>query len=272
MKHSKPAIVVMAIVLAALLFTASGCELDGEAKEYRDPSKLIEVEKGEEFAIVLESNPTTGYQWKLAEELDAEVITLVKTEYKEPDEELLGASGEEKWTFKAEGLGETSITLAYVRPWEEEGEPAAVNGSEAEEGPVTVTFNVRVRKKGSMDKEPKKYEDPEETIEVEAGYEFAIVLESNPTTGYTWQLAEPLDEKVVELVKTGFEKKGAKEEGAEGEGEVVGAPGEEVWTFQAVSEGETEIKLEYVRSWETDKAPEETKTFKVVVKHSEEKE
>jgi inhibitor of cysteine peptidase len=288
MKHPRLALVAIAFVLAALVLTVSGCELDGEVKEYQDPATIIEVEKGAEFALVLESNPTTGYQWKLAEPLDEEIIHLVKTEFIEPDTELLGASGEEKWTFNAVGLGDTSITLSYVRPWEEETEePVVMEENEAEtegeetaeepgeseetseaeeieteEGPTTVTFDVRVKQAGSMDKEPKKYDNPDETIEVEAGLDFAIILESNPTTGYSWQLAEPLDEDIVELVSSEFEKKTP----AEGEGEIVGAPGEEVWTFEAIGEGETEIKLEYVRPWETDVAPEETETFTVDVK------
>jgi len=291
MKHPRLALVVIAFVLAALVLTVSGCELDGEVKEYQDPMTLIEVEKGEEFAIVLESNPTTGYMWELTEPLDEEIIHLVKTEFEEPDVELLGASGEEKWTFKAEGLGDTSITLSYVRPWEEEdeepplmeedeeeteGEEEAEENAETEETseaeeiaieeeePTTVTFNVRVKKAGSMDKEPKEYDGETQTdpIEVEAGLEFAIVLESNPTTGYSWQLAEPLDEDIVELVSSEFEEK--KPEGTEET--PLGAPGEEVWTFEAIGEGSTEISLEYVRPWETDAAPEETKTFEVEVK------
>lgn len=295
MKHPRLALVVIAFVLAALVLTVSGCDVDG-VKEYQDPMTLIEVEKGDEFAIVLESNPTTGYAWELAEPLDEEIIHLVKTEFEEPDVELLGASGEEKWTFKAEGLGDTSITLSYVRPWEEEEEPplmeeeeAETEGEEAaeetaeaedegtseteetameEEGPTTVTFNVRVKKAGSTDKSPEKYSGDEvsEPIEVEVGLEFAIVLESNPTTGYSWQLAEPLDEDILELVSTEFEEK--KPEGTEET--PLGAPGEEVWTFEAIGEGSAEIELEYVRPWETDAAPEETKTFEVEVKPAHE--
>ncbi|MEW6555680.1 MAG: protease inhibitor I42 family protein [Actinomycetota bacterium] len=297
MKHSRLVVIVIAFVLATLTLAVGGCELDGEVKEHRDPAQLIEVEKGEEFAIVLESNPTTGYQWKLAEELDTEIVVLVKTEYEAPDTELLGAAGEEKWTFKAENVGDTTITLAYVRPWEEEGaeetageeqegetgtEGETAGGEEAaageeetaeQEGPTTVTYSVRVKKAGSMDSEPKVYkaEDTEE-IEVEAGLDFAIALVSNPSTGYSWRLAEPLDEDVVELVSSEFEKKSVESEGeGEGEeGEMVGAPGEELWTFTAVAEGETEIVLEYVRPWETDEEPEETVTIKVNVTGHEE--
>ncbi|NPV59936.1 MAG: protease inhibitor I42 family protein [Actinobacteria bacterium] len=297
MKHCKTAIIAIFVALAALALTASGCSIEGEVKEFHDPSVEIVVEKGEEFAIVLESNPTTGYQWKLNHPLDEKILTLEKTEFEAPEEDLLGAPGEEKWTFKAHELGRTTIELAYVRPWEEEAEePARVEeeseeeseeeGSEGEahvegeaaategeqvimpspgegEGPKVVTFNVWVKKKGSADKEPKEYDDPEAPVEVEEGLEFSLVLESNPTTGYSWQLAEPLDEELLRLVGTSFEAKG----GSHGEGEeIVGAPGEEVWTFEALKAGKTEVALEYVRPWEKDVKPEKTVTFEVEIK------
>ncbi len=304
MKQSKAVVVMAAFVLTVLILTTSGCSLEGEVKEFRDPAVEIVVEKGEEFAIVLESNPTTGYQWKLNRALDEKVLTLEKTEYNPPEEKLLGAPGEEKWTFKAHDLGRTTIELAYVRPWEagdkeatlggekkageeeKTGEKAGevseegAHGAEAvtaeeeetvimpapeEEGPVVVTYHVWVKKKGSTDKEPKEYDNPDEPIEVEEGLEFSLVLESNPTTGYSWRLSEPLDGERLRLVENTFEAKG----GSHGEGEeIVGAPGEEVWTFEALKAGEVEVKMEYVRPWEKDVKPEETKTFKVEIKRA----
>ncbi len=299
MKHCKTAMIAIFVALASLALTASGCSVDGEVKEFRDPAVEIVVEKGEEFAIVLESNPTTGYQWKLNRALDEKILTLEKTEFEPPEEEVLGAPGEEKWTFKAQGLGRTTIELAYVRPWEEEEKGSTLGGeksseeeggsektagaseeeshgegiaveeessvimpSPGEEGPEVLTFRVWVKKKGSTDKEPKKYDNPDEPVEVEEGMEFSLVLESNPTTGYSWRLAEPLKEELLRLVSTTFEAKG----GSHGEGgEVVGAPGEEVWTFEALKAGKTEVKLEYVRPWEKGEKPEETKTFEVEI-------
>jgi predicted secreted protein len=41
----------------------------------------------------------------------------------------------------------------------------------------------------------------------------------------------------------------------------------EVWTFEAVGEGETEISMAYVRSWEKDVEPAQSKTLKVTVKN-----
>lgn len=304
MKHPKAAALMTCAFAVTLVLSLGGCALNGGGKEYRDPSVPIVVEKGEEFTIALESNPTTGYRWMLQKELDEKIITLQKTEFEEPESNLLGAPGEERWTFKAVGLGRTTIELKYARPWEEadssqsagggraadvgeedeagagetssqsggteesavgaEGRAAteteAVTGDTAS-GTETVVFNVWVKKKGAADKEPKKYDDPGEAIEVEEGLRFSIVLESNPTTGYQWRLAEPLDGEILGLVSAVFEKKGGGH--AEGE-EVVGAPGEEVWTFEALGKGEAEIRLEYVRPWE-EKAPEESKTFKVDV-------
>jgi inhibitor of cysteine peptidase len=315
MKQPKAAVIAVC-VLAMLIFTLAGCTVGAEVKEYRSDATSVVVEKGSEFAIVLESNPTTGYMWRLAEPLDEKIITLEKREYEEPETERLGASGEEKWTFKAQGLGETTISLVYSRTWEEEkgeakeaahsstasseasgkvssGETTSKEGgSEATESPesagagekqaeeatgesmavteeaTTLTFHVKVVKKGSMDKAVKKYEDDSATIEVEQDLKFAVVLASNPTTGYAWRLAKPLNEAVVELVSTEYENKGGAKK--EGEGEALGAGGEEIWTFLAVGAGETEIEFEYVRSWEKDVAPQEKKTFKVEVKAAEE--
>ncbi len=77
----------------------------------------IEAEVGQEFAITLQANPTTGHRWQLAEPLD-DVLELVNSEYKGPETELVGAGGEEVWTFRGVCQGEAIVTLHYVRPWE----------------------------------------------------------------------------------------------------------------------------------------------------------
>jgi inhibitor of cysteine peptidase len=309
MKQSRPVIFAVIALLAVLFVAVSGCSSGGEDEAYSDPSVPIVVEEGQEFVIVLESNPTTGYQWQLAEPLEEEILSLVKTEFEEPEEDLVGAGGEEKWTFKAEGRGDTTIDFAYVRPWEEEpsgtlGEPliepaeeeeaelAGEEEAEPAEGEEEIepveeegesveisvpeegdsfhrTFVVEVKKEGSKGEEPKEYDDPETEIEVEQDFKFAIHLDSSPSAGYRWQLAQPLDELVVELVKTEYEMEEKKSEEAEGEGEMA-IEGVETWTFEAVGEGDTEIHFEYVNTTEEDAAPEEEKTFKVKVHSGEE--
>ena len=80
----------------------------------------------------------------------------------------------------------------------------------------------------------KTYTDSAETIEVKVGDEFVIALDSNATTGYAWQMAEGLDEDVVELVGSEY----IMDEGSE---EMVGAGGVEEWTFRATGKGSTTL-------------------------------
>jgi len=88
------------------------------------------------------------------------------------------------------------------------------------------------------------------------GQKFTITLESNQTTGYQWQLAKPLDESIVKLVGSEYE---APKSGLVGQG------GREVWTFEAVSQGITQIAMKYARPWEST-PPAQEQLFSVTVK------
>jgi inhibitor of cysteine peptidase len=76
----------------------------------------IKVNVGDNFKIELKSNPTTGYQWQLAEPLNN--IELVSSRYIPPNTNLVGAGGKEIWIFKAIKVGKTHISFKYLRPWE----------------------------------------------------------------------------------------------------------------------------------------------------------
>ena len=97
---------------------------------------------------------------------------------------------------------------------------------------------------------------------VNVGETFTITLESNPTTGYQWQLAKPLDEKILKLVSSKYEM----EEPKNLETGYVGVGGHEYWTFKAVGKGTTLIELMYVRPWEKDVPPVEAAVFRIRVK------
>lgn len=93
-------------------------------------------------------------------------------------------------------------------------------------------------------------------IDVAVGQEFTVTLASNATTGYHWELSAPLDEAVVRLIGSDYRAADTK---------LLGAPGKEVWTFQAVGPGQTVITLKYVRPWEKNVAPIETASYRVTV-------
>lgn len=97
----------------------------------------------------------------------------------------------------------------------------------------------------------------EDRIDLTAGQVTTLEIESNHTTGYSWQLAEPLNEKVLKVEYWYYKTPNSK---------MLGAGGAEVWTFRAVGEGRTNLKLEYVRPWEKNVPAIKTKEYAVEVK------
>ena len=92
----------------------------------------------------------------------------------------------------------------------------------------------------------KAYTDPEETIGISANKEFVILiaLESNPTTGYSWQAS--YDETMLQLVEETYELGEFAKQG------LIGAGGTELFRFKALKKGELEITMVYKRPWETE--------------------
>ncbi len=102
-------------------------------------------------------------------------------------------------------------------------------------------------------------EETSETSEVETGQHFALSLESNPSTGYSWQTAQAPDASIVQLLDNHYAEPAQAPEG------MVGTPGLEVWQFLAVGAGSTTIILEYLRPWETDTPPAKRYTLSITV-------
>ncbi len=87
-------------------------------KESEQISFVVMAEEGKEFTVRLNSNRTTGYQWRPVGPLDESIVKFVRCEYVPFEGTLPGGGGEEIWTFLAAGKGSTEITMEYVRPWE----------------------------------------------------------------------------------------------------------------------------------------------------------
>jgi inhibitor of cysteine peptidase len=97
-------------------------------------------------------------------------------------------------------------------------------------------------------------EDAGADVIVEVGDEFEIRLDSNPTTGYAWQVVAAPDG--VELVAATFE---------EPDTDLVGAGGIETFVFVGATEGSGELRLEYVRSFDDPPVPAEVVQYQVQV-------
>lgn len=103
------------------------------------------------------------------------------------------------------------------------------------------------------------YEVEIDVYEVEVGKQFSITLESNPTTGYQWQLAKPLDESILKFIDTKYKTLATEFPPPPGTG------GIDIWTYEAVGSGTAEICLKYVRPWESF-TPAKEQTFEIIVK------
>ena len=106
--------------------------------------------------------------------------------------------------------------------------------------------------------EPVKIGQPDagKTITLKTGDVLLIELDGNITTGFNWipALQDPLL-----LSQVGDAE-------VTPESNLTGAPGRIVLQFKAVAQGQTLLRLDYKRSWETGVAPEKTFEVTVVVK------
>lgn len=97
--------------------------------------------------------------------------------------------------------------------------------------------------------------DPTQLILVTPGATFDIILSSNPSTGYRWQLVRELDADIVQLVGQTYIAK---------QPVIPGSGGVDVWTFSGVAPGETTIELGYYPPAD-DTQPQETVIYSVRV-------
>jgi inhibitor of cysteine peptidase len=101
------------------------------------------------------------------------------------------------------------------------------------------------------------FTEPGTVFEVDVGGEVTIVLESNATTGYAWELETPPLADVVRLVDDVYVEPE--------DSELVGAGGRQELTFEALGEGTAELSLWYVRSFDDPKEPAERAVFEIIV-------
>jgi len=100
-------------------------------------------------------------------------------------------------------------------------------------------------------------DDAGREMQLKKGQTLVVTLEGNPTTGYSWEVAEPLDEQVLRQ---------AGEAEFKQESEALGAGGVQILRFEAVNAGQITLKLVYHRPWEEGVEPLETYSLQVVVR------
>ena len=96
--------------------------------------------------------------------------------------------------------------------------------------------------------------DNNTAINATTGEFLVVTLEGNPTTGYTWEVTEPLDDLVLRQIGGIVDVP---------ESDRPGAGGVQIATFEVVGAGNATIKMVYHRPWETDVEPVDTFTLNV---------
>jgi len=101
-------------------------------------------------------------------------------------------------------------------------------------------------------------EDDGSQVELELGRILVVTLESNPSTGYRWELVEDNESILKQFGQAEFKSSETSEP------PIVGAGGWEIFHFKAVSAGQMTLELVYHRSWE-DVEPLKAFTIQVTV-------
>ena len=87
-----------------------------------DAGKQVALSVGESFDVVLAGNPTTGYQWEVAN-LDSTIVKQVGAAAYEPSGTAMGSGGKFTFQFKTVAAGQTPLKLIYHRPFERKTPP-----------------------------------------------------------------------------------------------------------------------------------------------------
>lgn len=98
--------------------------------------------------------------------------------------------------------------------------------------------------------------DGDKTVGLRMGQLLRLKLDSNPTTGYSWDIASSPDAGVVRQ----FEKMRYVREG-----ELIGSGGYQLYRFKPLKKGTATISFEYKRPWEKDAEPVKKYTVRIVV-------
>ena len=110
--------------LLILPIILSGCSLVSTPDLFQitmdNRGKNFNFELDKKFQVVLPANHTTGYQWEI-DDLSENNLELISNDYKlsdEYDDSIVGAGGEEVFTFKVLAVDRSRIVMKYLRPWD----------------------------------------------------------------------------------------------------------------------------------------------------------
>jgi inhibitor of cysteine peptidase len=249
-----------AIVIFSVLAVISTMLFSGISEDIVTIPAIIDIVSIEQrLKVELAENASTGYTWSY-QLSDPSFLTLVSKETAESSADtpvMAGSPSTVTWLFSPNKSGSFSLVFKLFRAWE--GEEAAID--------VRV-YNVEVRDSNLSECVPQYV-----TIlgsssgEIEISKLARIILQENPSTGYSWQ-AEVSDAAVLMPVERSLLTESDSPGVAPivdlgGRQEVLGAPVSVALDFQALKAGISLVRFTYSRPWEES---EQDKTLLVGIK------
>ncbi len=110
---------VLCVLLLVLVLSGCGDDVNTLSFTAADSGSEVRVGAGDQFQVVLESNPSTGYSWEVTGEPDPSVLELVSHGFEGADADLVGAAGTEVFVFRAVRFGAEILRLEYFRPFDD---------------------------------------------------------------------------------------------------------------------------------------------------------
>ena len=213
--------------------------------ESKDSGASVTVKTGDTVQVKLRSNRTTGYSWaEIKDKTDAKVLKSDGGNYEvnAHPEGMVGVGGVETFTFTAVAPGKTEIALGYARPWEKDKEPAqsfkaTVVVEAADAAPLTAATDAKEFALGDK--------DSGKSLELHVGDSVKLVLDTNPTTGFSWTKIDKVDSSILKLEKNDYQQNANP-------GRMVGVGGKTTIVYRAVKPGAAKIDLTYMQPWEPD--------------------
>jgi predicted secreted protein len=112
------------LVASLALCLSHGQVMADCANPVLNPAEPVRLRVGEQVAVGLESNPSTGFSWAITSEPDAGVVSVRPRQHVPSASGRLGAAGVDCFVLDAVGPGMTSMDFGYARPFEA-GVPAS---------------------------------------------------------------------------------------------------------------------------------------------------
>jgi inhibitor of cysteine peptidase len=103
---------VFGLSLSVLVLLLAGCAASTSLTSSEN-EKTIQAHVGDEIAIALNANPSTGYGWSV-EKSDGTLLTLKQSNFS-ASSNAIGSGGTQTLTFVAKSVGTATLQLKYWR-------------------------------------------------------------------------------------------------------------------------------------------------------------